>query len=170
MLPAAMQAKGSKSHAPFKDHHVEVWAPGAVPSLLRPMPQRDKSPADSTTPINTTIDGHHVDSTIVIVPSPLLVLQNNFSSLRGLETTYVGGDPYIVMTPIDDHHVEVSGHVVVCSTCPQKGKSLASSNVPTKNLIDGHHVEVSAIVTVPSSPPHTSHRKAKPLGDVKALS
>ena len=34
-------------------------------------------------------------SVIVTVPSPLLILQNHFSSLDGLETTYVGGDPYI---------------------------------------------------------------------------
>ena len=84
MLPAIMQVKGSESHAPIEDHHVEVWAPVAVPSLLRPTsPRRVKSPAGSTTPINTPIDGHHVEiSAIVTVPSPSLVLQNHFSSLE----------------------------------------------------------------------------------------
>ena len=98
-----MQAKGSKSHAPIKDHPVEVSVPVGVRSLLPPTsPRRAKSPTDSTTPINTPIDGHHVKvSTIVIVPSLsphtshrkakslrdikalLLVLQNHFSSLDG---------------------------------------------------------------------------------------
>ena len=84
----------------------------------------------------------------------------------------MGGDPYIVTTPIDDHHVEVSTLVVVplCPTSSRRAKSPAGSNIPTKNLIDGHHVEVAAIVIAPSSSPHTSPRKAKPPGDVKALS
>jgi len=34
--------------------------------------------------------------------------------------------------------------------------------------IDGHHVEVFALVVVPSLSRHTSHRKAKSLGDAKA--
>ena len=67
--------------------------------------------------------------------------------------------------------MEVSAPVVVslCPTSPRRAKSPASSNIPTKNLIDGHHVEVSANVTTSSSSPHASPRKAKPLGDVKAL-
>jgi len=146
----------------------------AVPSLLRPTsPRKAKSPADSTTPINTPIDGHHTEiSTIVTIPSPSLVLQNHFSSLKGLESTDVRGDPFIVTTPINDHHVEVSAPVVVplCPTSPRRAKSPAGSNIPTKNIIDDHHVEVSAIAIVPSSSPHTSPRKAKPIGDVKALS
>jgi len=81
----------------------------------------------------------------------------------------VGGDPYIVTNPIDDHHVEVSAHVVV-HTSPRRAKSPVGSNIPTTNLIDGHHVEVYAIVTIPPLSPHTSPRKARPLGDVKALS
>ena len=171
MLPTIIQAKGSESHAPIEDHHVEVRALVAVPSSLHPTsPRRAKSPADSTTPINTPTDGHHVEiSTIMIVPSPSLVLQNHFSSLEGLESTNVGGDPYIVTTSIDDHHVEVSAPVVV-PTSSWRDKSPAGSNIPTTNLIDGHHLEVSAIVIVPPSSPHTSPRKAKPLGDVKALS
>ena len=170
MLPAIMQAKDSESHEPIEDHNVEVRAPVAVPSSFCPTsPRRAKSPGDSTTPINTPIDGHHEEiSAIVTVPSPSLVLQNHFSSLKGLDSTDVGGNPYIVMTPIDDHHVEVSTPVVV-STSPRRAKSPAGSNIPTTNLIDGHHVEVSAIVIVPPSLPHTSPRKAKPLGNVKAL-
>ena len=76
MLPAIMQAKGSESHAPIENHHVEVWAPVAVPSMLRPTsPWRAKLTADSTITINTPIDGHHVViSAIVTAPSPLLVL------------------------------------------------------------------------------------------------
>jgi len=35
--------------------------------------------------------------------------------------------------------------------------------------IDGHHVKVSATVVVPSPSRHTSPRKAKSLGDAKAL-
>jgi len=171
MLLGIMQAKGSKSQTPIEDHHVEVWAPEAVPSLLRPVsPRRAKSFANSTTSINNPIDGHHVEiSAIVTVPSPALVLQNQFSSLEGLESTDVGGDPYI---PINDDHVEVSAPVVVplCPTSPRRAKSHAGSNISTKNLIDGHHVEVSAIAIVPSSSPDTSPQKVKPLGDVKALS
>jgi len=168
MLPAVTQAKGSKSHATIEDHHVEVWAPVAVPSPLRlTFPRKAKSPADSTTPINTPIDGHHVDSAIVTVPSPSLVLQNHFSSLSGLETIDVGSDPYIVTAPFDDHHVEIFAHVVVCPTSSRMGKSPAGSNVPTIYLINGDHVEVSTIVTIPSSSPYTSPRKAKPFGMLK---
>jgi len=171
MLLAIMQAKGSESHEFIEDHHVEVRALVAVPSMLRlTSPRRAKSPANSTTPINTPIDGHHEEiSAIVTVPSLSLVLQNYFSSLEGLDSTDVGGDPYFVTTPIDDHHMEVSTPVVVL-TSPQRVKSPANSTIPTTNLIDGHHVEVSAIVIVPPSSPHTFPRKGKPLGDVKALS
>jgi len=117
IIPVVMLAKGLESHAPIEDHHVEVWAPVAIPSPLHPTPpRRAKSSTNSTTPINTPMDGHHVDSAIVLVPSPLLVLQNHFSPLEGLETTDVGGDPYIVMTHIHDHHVEVYAHVVICPT------------------------------------------------------
>ena len=71
----------------------------------------------------------------------------------------MGGDPYI---PIDDHHVEVFAPVVVllCPTSHRRAKSLACSNIPTKNLIDGYHVEVSTIAIVPSLSPHTSPRKS----------
>jgi len=76
-------------------------------------------------------------------------------------------------TPIDDHHVKVSPHVVVPSllrpTSPQRAKSPRDTKAPIKTPIDGHHVEVSVIVTVPSSSRHTSPRKAKSLEDVKAL-
>jgi len=131
----------------------------AVPSLLHPTSSRKiKSLTDSTTPINTPIDGHHVEiSTIVTVSSSSLVMQNKFCSLEGLESTDAGGVSAPVVVPL-------------CPTSPQRVKSLARSNIPTKNLIDGHHVEVVAIAIVPSSSPHTSPRKAKPLGDVKALS
>jgi len=113
--PTVMQAKGSESHASIKDHSVEVSTPVAVPCPLHPTsPQMAKSPANSITPINTRIDGHHVEvSALVTVPSPSpqtspqkakslgdvkalsLVLQNHFSSLDGLETKNVRGDPYI---------------------------------------------------------------------------
>jgi len=79
-----MQAKGSESHAPIEDHHVKVWAPVAIPSQLRPTsPRRARSLADSTTPINTQIDDHQVEiSVIVTVPSPSLVLKNQFSCVE----------------------------------------------------------------------------------------
>jgi len=130
-----MQAKVSKSHAPIEDHPVEVSTPVAVPSMLRPTsPRRAKSPTDSTTPINTSIDGHHVEvSVIVTVPSSSphtsprkaksfgdvkalsLVLQNHFSSLDGLETTNVGGDPYIgtsiAIVEFNSDHITVENQV-----------------------------------------------------------
>ena len=84
-----MQGKGSESHAPIEDLHVEVSPLMGDPSL-----HRDTSPVVSTTPFTTPMDGHHMCA-IVIVPSSPLVLQNHFSSLEGLETTDVGGDPYI---------------------------------------------------------------------------
>jgi len=132
---AIMQAKGSESHAPIEDHPVEASAPVVVPSLLRPTsPRRAKTPANSTTPINTPIDGHHVEvSTIVIVPSPSphtsprkakslgdvkalsLVLQNHFSSLDGLKTTDVGGDPYtgtsITIVEFNSDYITVENQV-----------------------------------------------------------
>jgi len=105
---------------PIDDHHVEVSAPVAVPSPSLPTStRRVKSPGDTKAPIKTPIHGHHVEvSDIVTVPSPSrhtsprkakslgdvkpllldndrLVLQNHFSSLDGLETTKVGGDPDI---------------------------------------------------------------------------
>ena len=95
--PAVMQAKGSESHAPFDAHHVEVLTHVVVsPQLCLISTQRVKSPVHTTTLTNTPIDGHHEEvSTIVPVPSPSLVLKNHFSSLNGLDTTDVGGDPYI---------------------------------------------------------------------------
>ena len=79
----------------------------------------------------------------------------------------------LVVTPIDDHHVEVSAHVVVPSsshpTSPQRAKSPINTKAPIKTPIDGHHVEVSSIMIVPSSSRYTSHWKAKSLKDVKAL-
>jgi len=84
-----MQGKGLESHAPIEDLHVEVSPPLGDPSL-----QRATSPVVSTTPFTNPMDGHHM-SVIVTIPSPLLVLQNHFSSLESLETTNVGGDPYI---------------------------------------------------------------------------
>jgi len=91
-----------------------------VPSLSRPTsPRTAKSSRDTKAPIKTPIDGHHVEVfAIVNIPSSLrhtspqkakslgnvkallhnndtLVLQNHFSSLDGLETTNVGGDPHI---------------------------------------------------------------------------
>jgi len=71
-----------------------------------------------------------------------------------------------VTTSIDDRHVEVSAPVVVPS--PRRAKSPVDSKAPIKTPIDGHYVKVSAIV--PSPLPHTSSRKAKSLGDLKALS
>jgi len=84
MLPVVMQAKGSVSHAPIEDLHVEISPPVVVPSSLCPTsPQRAKSPTDSTTPINTPIDGHHVEtSAIVIVPSPSLACKITFHLSR----------------------------------------------------------------------------------------
>jgi len=95
--PAVMQAKGSESHAPFDAHHVEVLTPVVVsPQLHLISPQRVKSPAHTIALTNTQIDGHHEEvSATVTVPSPSLVLKNHFSSFDGLDTTDVGGDPYI---------------------------------------------------------------------------
>ena len=83
----------------------------------------------------------------------------------------MGGDPYIVTTSIDDHHLEIFAFVVVplCPTFPRRAKSPTGSNIPYKNLIDGHHAEVSIIAILPCLSPHIFPRKAKPLGDVKAL-
>jgi len=81
----------------------------ALQSPLRPTSHRKaKSPADSKAPINTPIDGHHVEVYAIVtapslsphttpreakslgdVKSLSLVLQNQFFSLGGLETTYV---------------------------------------------------------------------------------
>ena len=115
-----------------------------VPSLSRPnSPRRVKSPGDTKTPIKTPIDGHYVEVyAIVTVPSPLrhtsphmaksfedvkallhdndmLVLQNHFSSLDGLETIDVGGDPHIgvsiILTTIVEFnydHITVENQVV----------------------------------------------------------
>ena len=67
--PIVMQAKGSESQhvvhsvtTPIDDHHVEISAPVAVPSLSRPTsPRRAKSPRDTKAPIKTLIDAHHVE-------------------------------------------------------------------------------------------------------------
>ncbi|XP_068461592.1 uncharacterized protein [Phaseolus vulgaris] len=60
------------------------------------------------------MDGNHM-SAIVTVPSPLLILQNHFSSLEGLETTYVGGDPYIgtsiAIVEFNYVHITVENHI-----------------------------------------------------------
>jgi len=109
MLPVVMQGKGSESHAPIGDLHVEVSPPVGDPSL-----QRTTSPVVSTTPFTTHMNGHHM-SAIMIVPSPSLVLQNQFSSLEGLETTDVGGDPYIststAIVEFNYDHITVENHI-----------------------------------------------------------
>ena len=109
MLPAVMEGKGSESHAPIEDLHVEVSPPVGDPSL-----QRATSPIVSTTSFTTPMDGHHM-SAIVTVPSPSLVLRNPFSSLEGLETTDVGGDPYIgtstAIVEFNYDHITVENHI-----------------------------------------------------------
>jgi len=147
--PVVIQAKGSELHSIttlIDNHHVEVSALVVIPSPLRPTsPQRAKSPADPKAPINTLIDGHHVEVyAIVIVPSPSphtspqkakslgdvkalsLVLQNQFSSLDGLETTDV-----ISKFRVDPNEMEEdasdTGKEIVCTKRklgrPPKGTS-----------------------------------------------
>ena len=88
---------------------MEVSPPVGDPSL-----QRATSPVVSTTPFTTPMDGHHMYA-IVIVPSPSLVLQNHFSSLKGLETTDVRGDPYIgpstAIVEFNSDHITVENHI-----------------------------------------------------------
>jgi len=124
---------------PMDDHHVKVSVPVVVPSLsCSTSPRRAKSPGDTKTPIKTPIDGHHVEvSAIVIVPSlsrhtsprkvkslgdvkallpdnDTLVLQNQFFSLDGLETTDAGGDPHIGATIISTSIVEFNyDHITI---------------------------------------------------------
>ena len=99
---------------------MEVSAFVVVPSLSRlTSPRRDKSHGDTKVPIKTPIDGHHVevfaivtvlsllrytsprkakslrDVKALLLDNDMLVLQNHFSSLDGLETTDVGGAPHI---------------------------------------------------------------------------
>jgi len=131
-----IQANGSGLHSvttPIDNHHVGVSAPVALPSLLRPTyPRKAKSPADSKAPINTPIDGHHVEvSPIVTVPSssphttpwkakslgdvkaPSLVLQNQFSSFGGLETTNVISKFWVDPNEMEED-VSDAGEEIVC--------------------------------------------------------
>jgi len=110
---------------------VEVSVVVVVPSSSRPTsPRRAKSPGDTKAPIKTPIDGHHVDVSAIVtvtsllrhtspwkaksledVKAPLpnnnmLVLQNHLSSLDGLKTTDVGGDPHIDASIISTAIVE----------------------------------------------------------------
>ena len=142
--PVVLQTKESKSDlvtTPIDDHHVEVFAPVVVPSLLHPTsPRRAKSPADSKAPITTPIDGHHVEVfAIVIVPysSPhtslwkakslgdvkalLLVLQNHFSSLDGLETTNVVSKFWVDPNEMEEDASD-TGEEIVC-TKKKSGRS-----------------------------------------------
>ena len=88
---------------------MEVSPPVGDPSL-----QRATSHVVCTTPFTTPMNGHHM-SAIVTVPSPLLVLRNHFSSLEGLETTNVGGDPYIgtstAIVEFNFDHISVENHI-----------------------------------------------------------
>jgi len=129
---------------PIDGHHVEVSATMVVPSpSLHTFPQKPKSLGNAKAPVTTSIDGHHVQiSTIMVVPSPsrhtsprkakslgdakallsdndMLVLQNHFSSLDGLETTDAGGDPHtgtpIISTVVIEfnfEHITVENQVV----------------------------------------------------------
>ena len=103
------KGKGSKSQAPIQDLHVEVSPPVGDPSLYK-----TTSLVVFTTPFTIPMDGHHM-SAIVTVPSPSLVLQNHFSSLEGLETTDVGGDPYIgtstTIVEFNSDHITVENDI-----------------------------------------------------------
>ena len=109
MLPIVIECKGLEFHAPIEVLHVEVSPPVGDLSL-----QRATSLVVSTTPFTTPMDGHHM-SAIVTVPSPSLVLQNHFSSLEGLETTDVGGDPYVgtstTIVEFNYDHITIENHI-----------------------------------------------------------
>ena len=125
-------------------HHVEVSATVVVTfSSRNTSPQKAKSPGDIKALVTTLIDVHHVEVFAnMIVPSPshhtsprkakslwdakallpdndTLVLQNQFSSLDGLKTTNVRGDPHtgtpIILTTIvkfNSEHITVGNQVV----------------------------------------------------------
>jgi len=141
-----IQAKDSELHSvttPIDNHHVEVSAPVALASPLRPIStQKAKSPTDSKAPINTPIDGHHVEvSTIVTVPSLSphttpqkdkslgdvkalsLVLQNQFSSLGGLETTDVISKFWVDPNEMEEDASD-TGEEIVCTKRTKQGDHL----------------------------------------------
>jgi len=124
-------------------NHAEVSATVVVSSTSRhTSPQKAKSLGDVEALVTTPIDDYHVEvSAIVVVPSPsghtsprkakslgdvktllpdndTLVLQNHFSSLDGLKTTDVGGDPHtgvpVIPTAIVDinyEHITIENQV-----------------------------------------------------------
>ena len=138
------QLVGDSVATSIDGHHVEVSDIMVVPYLSRhTSPRKAKSLGDVKAPITTPIDGHHVEvSATVVVPSSsphtsprnakslgdvktllpdndTLVLQNHFSSLDGLETTYVGDDPHtgtpIILTAIVEfnyEHITIENQVV----------------------------------------------------------
>jgi len=142
-------------------HHVKVSALVVVPfSSLHTSPRKAKSLGDAKARVTTLIVGHHVKvSTTVVVPSPschtspwkakllwdvkvllpnndMLVLQNHFSSLHGLETTDVGGDPHtgtpIILTAIVEFNYE---HIIV-------ENQVVMEEAPIPTLLKGHqHVK-----------------------------
>ena len=116
---------------------MEVLTPVVVPIS----PQRVKSPVPTTTLSNNPIDDHHEEvSAIVTVPSPSLVLKNHFSSLDGLDTTDVGGDPYIGTSSaiVEPHKAKSSADVKALSLVLQNHFSsldgLENTNVLSKFL------------------------------------